>query len=132
VSTVLDSYLQDGWQTPDAAGDTLTDATTGEVVAQLGGGGFDLAAALDHGRTVGQRSLRALTFQQRGQLLKELALALTERKDELYELSYATGTTKRDAMIDVDGGIATLFSYSGSAAASSPPPTMSWTGRPCR
>ncbi len=113
MGTVLESYLQDRWQTPDGAGDELVDATTGEVVAQLGSGGFDLAGALHHGRTVGQRHLRRMTFQQRGQLLKELALALTERKDELYELSYATGTTKRDAMIDVDGGIATLFSYSG-------------------
>lgn len=113
MSTVLDSYLQDRWQTPDSEGDTLVDATTGEEVAKLGGGGFDLAAALDHGRTVGQQHLRQLTFQQRGQLLKELAIALSDRKDELYELSYATGTTKRDAMIDVDGGIGTLFSYSG-------------------
>jgi oxepin-CoA hydrolase/3-oxo-5,6-dehydrosuberyl-CoA semialdehyde dehydrogenase len=113
MTAVLESYLQDRWQTADGAGDVLRDATTGEEVAALGRGGFDLAAALDHGRTVGQRSLRALTFQQRGQLLKELALALTEVKDELYELSYATGTTKRDAMIDVDGGIATLFAFSG-------------------
>lgn len=113
MSTVLDSYLQDQWQTPDSEGDVLVDATTGEEVARLGGGGFDLAAALDHGRSVGQRHLRQLTFQQRGQLLKELALFLNDRKDELYELSYATGTTKRDAMIDVDGGIQTLFSYSG-------------------
>lgn len=113
MGTVLESYLQDGWQTPDSEGDTLVDATTGAEVARLGGGGFDLAAALDHGRTVGQRHLRKLTFQQRGQLLKELALFLNDRKDELYELSYATGTTKRDAMIDVDGGIGTLFTYSG-------------------
>ena len=113
MSTVLDSYLQDRWQTPDGEGDPLVDATTGEEVARLGAGGFDLAAALDHGRTVGQRNLRRLTFQQRGQLLKELAIALSDHKDELYELSYATGTTRRDAMIDVDGGIGTLFSYSG-------------------
>ena len=33
VSTVLESYLQDRWQTPDGAGDELVDATTGEVVA---------------------------------------------------------------------------------------------------
>lgn len=113
MTAVLESYLEDRWQAPDDAGQVLVDATTGEEVAALGSGGFDLAAALDHARTVGQRSLRALTFQQRGQLLKELALHLTERKDELYELSYATGTTKRDAMIDVDGGIGTLFTYSG-------------------
>lgn len=113
VTAVLESFLEDRWQPADDAGQPLVDATTGEVVAALGSGGFDLAAALEHARTVGQRSLRALTFQQRGQLLKELALYLDGRKDELHELSYRTGTTLRDARFDVDGGIGTLFTYSG-------------------
>jgi len=113
VVEVLDSYLQDAWQSADGPGDVLRDASTGEAVAALGSGGFDLAAAHAHARTVGRRNLQRLTFQQRGALLKELALALKPHVDELHELSYATGTTKRDAMIDVDGGVATLFSYSG-------------------
>ncbi len=113
MAAVLESYLEDRWQTPDGAGDVLVDATTGEEVAALGSGGFDLGAALAHARTVGQASLRALTFQQRGALLKQLALFLNDRTSELHELSYATGTTLADARFDVDGGIGTLFTYSG-------------------
>src|SRR6185437_6521224 len=44
-------------------------------------------------------------------LLKALAKHLTDRKEELYTLSYATGATKSDSWIDIDGGIATLFVY---------------------
>src|SRR3546814_530776 len=73
---------------------------------------LDLAAALDHGRTAGQQSLGALTFHQRAVLLKQFALALTERKHELYELSKRSGSTVRDSFSDVDGGIGVLFTYS--------------------
>ncbi|MDN6845878.1 MAG: phenylacetic acid degradation bifunctional protein PaaZ, partial [Corynebacterium variabile] len=41
-----------------------------------------------------------------------LALYLNERRDSLYELSFATGTTSRDNLIDIDGGIGTLFAFS--------------------
>jgi oxepin-CoA hydrolase/3-oxo-5,6-dehydrosuberyl-CoA semialdehyde dehydrogenase len=34
-----------------------------------------------------------------------------ERKEELYELSYATGSTLKDSLIDVDGGFGTLLAY---------------------
>ena len=36
---------------------------------------------------------------------------LSERKEQLYTLSYQTGTTRTDNFIDVDGGIGTLFVY---------------------
>ena len=77
--------------------------------------GLDLAAALEYARTVGQASLGALTFHERAVLLKQFALALTERKDELYALSARTGATKADSWVDIDGGIGVLFSYSGKA-----------------
>jgi len=35
----------------------------------------------------------------------------TEHKDDFYTLSYATGATKGDSWIDIDGGISTLFVY---------------------
>ena len=44
-------------------------------------------------------------------LLKALAKDLTEFKEELYSLSYATGATKGDSWIDIDGGIGTFFVY---------------------
>ena len=56
-------------------------------------------------------TLRRLTFHQRAEMLKRLAIYLSERKDQLYKLSYQTGTTRTDNFIDVDGGIGTLFVY---------------------
>jgi oxepin-CoA hydrolase/3-oxo-5,6-dehydrosuberyl-CoA semialdehyde dehydrogenase len=67
---------------------------------------------LDFARTTGQRSLGELTFHQRAMLLKQFAIALTERKQELYELSKRAGATERDSLNDVDGGIGVLFTYS--------------------
>ena len=74
--------------------------------------GLDLAGALEYARTVGQASLGALTFHQRAVLLKQMALVLTERKEELYALSTRTGATRNDSWVDIDGGIGVLFTYS--------------------
>ncbi|WP_369369815.1 phenylacetic acid degradation bifunctional protein PaaZ [Promicromonospora sp. Populi] len=113
MTTILPSFVRDEWWTPaDESGATeVRDASTGEPVAHVSTAGIDLAGALDHARTTGQRSLGALTFHQRALLLKQLALALTERKEELYTLSARTGATKTDSWIDIDGGIGVLFSY---------------------
>ncbi|MEN0083265.1 MAG: phenylacetic acid degradation bifunctional protein PaaZ [Leifsonia sp.] len=110
---ILPSYLRDGWWTPDTedgAADVL-DASTGELITRVSTAGLDLGGALEHARTAGQRSLGELTFHQRALLLKQLAQALTERKDDLYALSAQAGATRSDAWIDVDGGIGALFTY---------------------
>lgn len=117
MTEILPSYVRGEWWTPDAdaaAGATeVRDASTGEVVARVSTEGLDLGAALDYARTVGQASLGELTFHQRAVLLKQMALALTERKAELYEISSRTGATKQDSWVDIDGGIGVLFTYSG-------------------
>ena len=87
-------------------------AVTGEVVAQTGSQGLDFAAMLDHARKVGGPALRKLTFHERAWMLKALANAVMARKEELYELSYATGATRTDGWIDIEGGAGTLFSFS--------------------
>jgi len=53
--------------------------------------------------------LRKMTFQERGNMLKKLALYLTKRKDAFYDLSYRTGATKVDSWIDIEGGFGNLF-----------------------
>ena len=67
---------------------------------------------LDHAREVGGPALRKLTFHERAWMLKDLANAVMARKEELYELSYATGATRGDGWIDIEGGAGTLFSFS--------------------
>ena len=110
---VLSSYVQGRWVTPDSDGAAVLDAVTGEEIARLSTSGIDMAAALDHGRTVGGPALRALTFHQRASLLKALASFLREHREELYALSARSGATKGDSMVDIDGGIGVLLTYAG-------------------
>jgi oxepin-CoA hydrolase/3-oxo-5,6-dehydrosuberyl-CoA semialdehyde dehydrogenase len=84
---------------------------TGETVAHATSDGLDFRAMLRYARQVGGPALRKLTFHQRARLLKAMALHLTERKDEFHALSAATGATKADTWIDIDGGIGTFFVY---------------------
>ncbi len=123
---LLPSYVQDGWWQPaeDAGATVVRDASTGEEVVRVSTTGLDLAAALEHARTVGQHSLAPLTFHQRAILLKQMALALTERKAELYELSSRTGATKNDSWVDIDGGIGVLFTYSSKGRREMPQSTI--------
>jgi oxepin-CoA hydrolase/3-oxo-5,6-dehydrosuberyl-CoA semialdehyde dehydrogenase len=120
---VLPSYLAGSWQRADTGVD-VRDAVTGEVVCQVGAAGLDLAAALAHARTTGWNSLQPITFPQRAAALKAAALALKERKSELYELSARAGATRRDAAVDVDGGIGTVLVYAGLATAGLPDGTV--------
>ncbi|WP_382308376.1 phenylacetic acid degradation bifunctional protein PaaZ [Herbiconiux sp. UC225_62] len=112
----LQSYLQGEWQQPVEAATAVTtlDASTGEPVALVTSDGLDLAAAIDYARTVGQDALGRLTFHQRALILKALAQHLDsdEIKAGLYEVSARTGATRRDSLVDVDGGIGVLFTYS--------------------
>ncbi|WP_144877058.1 phenylacetic acid degradation bifunctional protein PaaZ [Microbacterium sp. 1.5R] len=114
MTDILPSYVQGAWWTPADAKDAteVRDASTGEVVARVSTNGLDLGAALAYARSTGQDSLGELTFHQRAVLLKRLALALTERKTELYEISARTGATAQDSWVDIDGGIGVLFAYS--------------------
>ena len=114
MTEILPSHVKGVWWRPasDAGATIVRDASTGEIVTAVSTSGLDLAGALEYARTIGQASLGALTFHQRALLLKEFAQALTARKDELYELSSRTGATRGDSMVDIDGGIGVLFTYS--------------------
>jgi len=107
----LQNFIAGGWRTGQGAEVALRDATTAEVIARASADGVDARAMLEHAREVGGPALRSLTFHERAAMIKALARALTEHKEEFYALSYATGATKADSWIDIDGGIATLFVY---------------------
>jgi oxepin-CoA hydrolase/3-oxo-5,6-dehydrosuberyl-CoA semialdehyde dehydrogenase len=106
------NYAQDRWYGAETALSPVESAVTGEVIAETGSGGLDFAAMLDHARQVGGPALRAMTFHQRAWMLKDLANAIMACKEELYELNYATGATRSDGWIDIEGGAGTLFSFS--------------------
>ncbi|MEA3014942.1 MAG: oxepin-CoA hydrolase / 3-oxo-5,6-dehydrosuberyl-CoA semialdehyde dehydrogenase [Sphingomonadales bacterium] len=106
------NYAADRWVAGDGGLAEVHSAVTGEVIAQTGSQGLDFAAMLDHARKLGGPALRKLTFHERAWMLKDLANAVMARKEELYELSYATGATRTDGWIDIEGGAGTLFSFS--------------------
>ena len=106
----LNSYAAGRWVAPSGRLTDLKSAVDGRVVARIGAE-LDFAAMTAHARTVGGPALRAMTFHQRAAMLKGLAQYLNERREALYELSYDTGATKTDSMIDIDGGIGTMFVY---------------------
>ncbi len=105
------NYERDRWVAGDAPVE-LVSAIDGAPVATTGSGGLDFGAMLQHAREVGGPALRKLTFHDRARLIKALGLAIMARKEELYELSYQTGATRKDGWIDIEGGAGTLFSFS--------------------
>ena len=106
----LASFIRGSWSPGQDSTEVLS-AVTGNVVALATSGGFDMREILNYGRTVGGRHLRRLTFHQRAAMLKKLAEHLNGQKEALYKLSFQTGATRTDSMIDIDGGIGTLFAY---------------------
>jgi oxepin-CoA hydrolase / 3-oxo-5,6-dehydrosuberyl-CoA semialdehyde dehydrogenase len=104
----LQNYLAGTWIEGDGDGSPLFNSVTGEVIATATTKGLDFAAALQYGREKGS-ALRKMTFQERGLMLKALAMYLLERKERYYEVSYLTGATRIDSWIDIEGGIGNLF-----------------------
>src|SRR6476469_2655822 len=110
------NYAHGQW----AAGDTaslveLPSAIDGSPVALTGSGGLDFGAMAAFARDTGGPALRAMTFHERARMLKALGLAIMARKEELYELNYLTGATRKDGWIDIEGGAGTLLSFSSKA-----------------
>ncbi len=108
----LKSYLEGKWVAGSGSGAPLHDPTTEEVLAEASTEGLDLGAALEYGRTHGGPALRALSFQERGELLAAVSRAVHEHRDELLDLARANGgNTRGDAKFDVDGGTGTMMYY---------------------
>ena len=117
TAELVSSFVRNEWWTPELSAvaghaTAVRDASTGAVLFQVCSDGLDLTSVVDYGRTVGQQELGKLTFHQRALKLKELAQYLNGHREELYELSFSTGATKVDNMVDIDGGIGVLFTYS--------------------
>lgn len=105
----LQNYSQGKWIAGAGQGNLLLDASTGEEVAVAGSDGIDFKGMIDYGRQTGGTALRKMSFQERGRMLKKLALYLHKIKDKYYPISYMTGATKADSWIDIEGGIGNLF-----------------------
>lgn len=105
------SFAAGQWIGTDAAARDIHSAVTGDLIARAGNNSLDVEAMLDHARSVGGPNLRSMTFHQRAKIIKALALHLGEHKQKLYDISFATGATQKDHLIDIDGGIGTMFVF---------------------
>ena len=105
----IKNYIHGQWIEAPGVEFVAHNAITGETIGEVSSEGLDYASILEYGRNVGGPALRKMTFQQRGLMLKALALYMLERKDKFYKLSYATGASKIDSWVDIEGGIGNLF-----------------------
>ncbi|HXS56336.1 MAG TPA: phenylacetic acid degradation bifunctional protein PaaZ [Hanamia sp.] len=106
----LGNYITGKWIEGDGDGQQLYNAVNGDLIATATTKGLDFAGILDYGRKAGSPALRKMTFQERGRMLKALALYLLEKKEKFYKISYKTGATRADSWVDIEGGIGNLFS----------------------
>ncbi|MFO7744810.1 MAG: phenylacetic acid degradation bifunctional protein PaaZ [Psychroflexus sp.] len=102
------SYIQGQWTHGKGEGQPIYDSITGEHFTSINVEGFNIPEVLAYGREKGD-TLRKMTFQERGNMLKSLAFYLQKKKRAFYELSYRTGATKMDSWFDIDGGFGNLF-----------------------
>ena len=126
----LQNFAENQWIVGDGDGHALTSAVDGRMVATITSDGIDFGAMLEFARQIGGTNLRRYTFHDRAFMLKDLAKYLMEQKEQLYKLSTETGATRSDSWIDIDGGISTLFVYSGKGRREMPNDTVYLDGPP--
>jgi oxepin-CoA hydrolase / 3-oxo-5,6-dehydrosuberyl-CoA semialdehyde dehydrogenase len=107
----VSSFAAGQWIAPGANARPIASAITGLPLAEAGGADLDMQAMIDYARNVGGPALREMGFHDRAKMLKALAMELGQHKQELYDLSFDTGATQSDHMIDIDGGVGTVFVF---------------------
>ena len=91
------NYILGNWENGTGVETTIYHAITGKTLGSVSSDGIDFSEVLNYGRNVGGPILRKMTFQERGRMLKALALYLMDRKERYYEVSAWTGATKIDS-----------------------------------
>ena len=105
---IFQNYILGNWSNGDGVETNLYHAINGSFIGTASSAGIPFKDVLEYARKNGQ-TLRKMTFQERGRMLKALALYLLERKEKYYTVSAWTGATRIDSWIDIEGGIGNLF-----------------------
>ena len=105
---IFQNYILGNWSNGDGVETNLYHAINGSFIGTASSAGIPFKDVLEYARKNGQ-TLRKMTFQERGRMLKALALYLMERKEKYYTVSAWTGATRIDSWIDIEGGIGNLF-----------------------
>ena len=103
------NYALGSWIEGEGEGKSLYNAINGKKIGVASSKGLDFSKMMHYARSVGGPALRRMTFQERGLMLKKLALHLHSIKRKFYPVSFQTGATKIDSWIDIEGGIGNLF-----------------------
>jgi len=103
------NYALGSWVKGDGEGTALFNSISGNQIGIASSKGLDFAEMMNYARKTGGPALRKMTFQERGLMLKALALHLHSVKNKFYSLSSETGATKIDSWIDIEGGIGNVF-----------------------
>jgi len=108
----LESYLSGTWVKGAGKPSILVNPATEEPLAEASTEGLDFNSAFAYARNVGGKALRALTFAQRGDILRALSRAIHAQRDALIDVGIANGgNTRSDAKFDIDGASGTLNYY---------------------
>lgn len=107
----LGSFVYGTWHSSHEDARTVVHAISNEPIYTVSSHGIDMQQVVEYAKQNGT-ALANWTFHQRANALKQIAQHLLEHKEDFYQLAYATGSTRKDAWIDIEGGIQTLFAYS--------------------
>lgn len=108
----LGSYVAGKWVKGKGKAADLVNPATEEVLATTSTEGVDFGEAVKFAREKGGPALRAMTFTQRGEMLRAMSRAIHAKRDELLTMAQENGgNTRGDAKFDVDGAIGTLAAY---------------------
>src|ERR1700690_2455970 len=108
----IKSYVSGKWIAGQGKASVLVNPANENEIAKTGTDGVDFGAAYAYARDTGGPALRALSFRERGEILKAMARAVHAHRDELLDVGIASGgVTRSDAKFDIDGASGTLAYY---------------------
>jgi oxepin-CoA hydrolase/3-oxo-5,6-dehydrosuberyl-CoA semialdehyde dehydrogenase len=124
----IESYACGAWTPGSDDGVEVRNAINGEPIGHVSSTGLDFADMLTYGRDNGGSALRNMPIHDRANMLKALAKHLLGKKELFYAVSAKTGATRADSWVDIEGGIGTVFAYSGIARRELPNETFAVEG----
>ena len=127
---ILQNYVSGKWSDLNGEKISLFNSINSETIATASAGKIEFSEIFEFARKTGNKNLRKMTFHARARMLKALALYLTEKKNFFYQVSWATGATKIDSWIDIEGGIGNLFAYASKGRRELPDTPFYVDGKP--
>ena len=124
----IESYACGAWTPGSDDGVEVRNAINGEPIGRVSSTGLDFADMHSYGRAKGGSALRNMPIHDRANMLKALAKHLLGKKELFYDVSAKTGATRADSWVDIEGGIGTVFAYSGIARRELPNETFAVEG----